>query len=81
MTAVCALCEILGEEPRAAQNTIGLQTVLPGLIARTLEPGVPSASEQHVLVHVCPEHVVDIYRGRVAGVTMAWRTAPAPLQG
>jgi len=28
---------------------------------------------------LCPEHVVDVYRGRIDGVTMAWRIVAAPV--
>lgn len=31
--------------------------------------------ETHVMAHVCSQHVVEIYRGRVPGVAMAWKAA------
>lgn len=76
MTQVCAVCDLLGDVPRPTTSTIGLNTSLPGLIAQAqqrLDDGDTVAA--HVVVSVCPEHVVDVYRGRVDGVSMAWRAA------
>lgn len=75
MTRNCAGCEVLGQDPRATQNTIAVHTVLPGLTARAQEQLAAEGAERHVIVHICPEHVVDVYRDRVAGVQMAWRMA------
>jgi hypothetical protein len=76
VTQVCAVCDVLGDIPRPTTSTIGLNTSLPGLIAHArerLDDGATTAA--HVVVSVCPEHVVDVYRGRVDGVSMAWRVA------
>jgi hypothetical protein len=72
----CAVCDLLGDIPRPTTSTIGLSTALPGLIAHARERLDDGASpDAHVIVSVCPEHAVDVYRGRVDGVAMAWRVA------
>ncbi|MEX0784751.1 MAG: hypothetical protein WD557_19110 [Dehalococcoidia bacterium] len=76
----CAVCDLLGNDPRPTTSTIGLNTSLPSLIAHArerLDDG--EGANAHVVVPVCPEHVVDVYRGRVAGVSMAWRVASVSL--
>lgn len=69
----CAICVYLELPPRDATGTVGLMTVEQPLI----DEGVDNLGEingaSHVIVHACPEHVVDVYRGRVDGVRMAWR--------
>ena len=72
----CAVCCYLRLEPRRASGTIGLSTAIVPLIELALERldnGVSAAA--HILAPVCPEHVVDIYRGRLDGISMAWRLA------
>ncbi len=54
-------------------NPIGLLTNRPDLIAAASRRFDDIDGEAHVLLPVCPEHVVDIYRGRVPSVRMAWR--------
>ncbi|MGH2608260.1 MAG: hypothetical protein ACRDHF_04155 [Tepidiformaceae bacterium] len=79
MTQFCALCDVLGERPRQTANTIGLSTARPEIIAHARERFDTDHSDAvHVVVAVCPEHVVEVYRGRVAGVSMAWRIASIP---
>jgi hypothetical protein len=34
--------------------------------------------ERHLVVHACPEHVVDVYRGRIQGMRMAWKLSTEP---
>jgi hypothetical protein len=55
--SVCAICEYLSEPPRPAAGTVGLLTDAAALL----------------VVPACPEHVVDVYRGRIPGIRMAWR--------
>lgn len=72
----CAVCCYLRLEPRHASGTIGLSTAIVPLIELAMERldnGLSDAA--HILAPVCPEHVVDIYRGRLDGVAMAWRLA------
>ncbi len=75
----CAVCAYLCLEPAAASGEVGIWTCLPPLVeAATREYAGGDGEERHVMVHVCPEHVVDIYRGRLPGVRMAWRMQPEP---
>lgn len=74
----CAVCLYLCLEPRGSSGTVGVNTALAGLVelaVQRLDSGADTVA--HILVAVCPEHVVDIYRGRVDGVSMAWRLAAA----
>ena len=72
----CAVCCYLRLEPRQASGTIGLSTAIVPLIELSLERlDNGMGTEAHILAPVCPEHVVDIYRGRLDGVAMAWRLA------
>ena len=76
---VCEICRYLRLEPRSANGAIGLTTAIQPLVAAALDrldSGL--GTEAHVMLAVCPDHVVDIYRGRVDGVAMAWRLAVAP---
>lgn len=78
MKLPCALCEVFSVGPRPTDNTIGLLTSIPALIAHaTVRLDTGDGAEAHVVVPACPEHVVDVYRGRVEGAAMAWRMAPA----
>ena len=68
----CAVCCYLHLEPRHESGTIGLSTaIVPPieLASERLDNGLNDAA--HTLAPVCPEHVVDIYRGRRDGVAMA----------
>ena len=70
----CAVCRYLHVEPRAASGAVGLNTSIGELISGALERLDRGELQQaHIMLAVCPEHVVDIYRGRVDGVKMAWR--------
>jgi hypothetical protein len=78
----CALCMHLEVPPRPATGTVGLLTALPDLIDRAVERFAELADGTHVVVNACPEHVVDVYRGRIPGVRMAWRLAePTGTEG
>lgn len=74
--ANCAICLHLNETPRLTAGTVGLLTAAPTIVEAALDRISEIGSESHVLVHACPEHVVDVYRGRVDGVRMAWRFTP-----
>ncbi len=75
----CAVCRHLGFAPRATVSSLGLRTSIRGLIeASTARFDDGRDAEAHVLVPVCPEHVVDIYRGRLPGMLIAWRIAAIP---
>ena len=68
---LCAACTLLGDVPCPTTSTVGLNTSLPRLIAQAQERLDDGAtSDAHVLVSVCPDHAVDVYRGRVNGVSM-----------
>lgn len=72
----CAICACLGMEPRLTSSTVGINTAIEALIAAALDRDRATASgESHVVVAVCPEHVVDIYRERIPGMSMAWKLA------
>jgi hypothetical protein len=70
---VCAICEHLALTPRASTGSVGLLTNAPGIVALAIDDLGISAGTRHVVVPACPEHVVDVYRGRIEGVRMAWR--------
>jgi hypothetical protein len=70
----CAICDHLGLERRLTTSILGIETRLPDIFsAATGRVAAAAAGPSHVLVPMCPEHVVDVYRERVPGVTMAWR--------
>jgi hypothetical protein len=71
----CAICIHLEVPPRPATGTVGLLTSAPVLLDLQLDCVGEIGEESHIIVHACPEHVVDVYRGRVEGVRMAWRLA------
>lgn len=78
----CALCMHLEVPPRPATGTVGLLTAVPVLLDLAIERFAEIGDETHVVVHACPEHVVDVYRGRLTGVRMAWRLAePTGTEG
>ena len=70
MNRPCAICIDFSLPPRETTNTISVATERP------------SIGDHHVAtvgdLPVCPEHAVDVYRGRVPGVAMAWRVLAAP---
>ena len=73
MQEPCAVCQHLGEAPNPTKTVLGLRTALPELLERAVSDFGAEGGLHHVLLPVCPEHAVDVYRGRVAGVEMAWR--------
>jgi hypothetical protein len=75
---VCAICQHLAMPPRTATGTVGLLTGAQAIVVAALDRFGEAGSEQHVVVHACPEHVVDVYRGRIEGVKMAWRLSDEP---
>lgn len=78
----CALCMHLETPLRHAGGTVGLLTTAPVLLDLAVERVAEIGEETHVVVYACPEHVVDVYRGRVPGVRMAWRLAePTGTEG
>ena len=70
---VCAICQHLSLPPQNAAGTVGLLTAERAIVGAALDSFGAAGPEQHVVVHACPEHVVDVYRGRIDGVRMAWR--------
>jgi len=73
MQESCAICQNLRKPPSPTKTVLGLRTALPELLARAITDFGTRGGLCHVLLPVCPEHAVDVYRGRVAGVEMAWR--------
>lgn len=77
---LCAVCRYLRLAPCEASGSVGLLTSIPELIFEATDQLESSDPNQpHIMLAVCAQHVVDIYRGRVAGVRMAWRLAPEPV--
>ena len=73
---ICAVCRHLEMADSQPTNLIGLITGVECIVDSAqarLDDG--PVGGQHVMAHVCPEHVVAIYRGRVPGVAMAWQAA------
>lgn len=58
-------------------TVLGVRTSRVDLHEAAVAEFAHEGSEKHVVVPVCPEHAVDVYRGRIAGVQMAWRLAAA----
>lgn len=73
----CAICRHLGRTPRATMNVVGVVTELPDLLEMRMPGGADSGAEG-ASIAACPQHVVEIYRGRVPGVQMVWRTPATP---
>jgi hypothetical protein len=73
----CAICRFLGQEPRYTTNVVGLRTRIDELLHHPGRRTLAGFDIEHVMLPACPEHVVEVYRGRVEGVAMAWRM-PAP---
>lgn len=77
----CAICRHLGLQPRETDRVVGLTTEIDGLVAEAHDHFHETIGEgTHVMLPACPEHVVDIYRGELAGIRMAWRLPLGPLQ-
>ncbi len=76
MSQSCAICHYLQTAGSGSTNLIGLATGVECILeaAQTRLDDGPQG-RPHVMAHVCAEHVVAVYRGRVPGVTMAWRAA------
>ena len=76
----CGVCLSLNLEPLPSSGSISVWTSSQALIERSSEQlGAAPDGAQHVVVAVCPEHVAEIYRGRIPGMTMAWKLSPAPV--
>ncbi len=74
----CAICEHLELPPRHATGTVGLLTGSVTMDKSAVDHLGWDGDEQHVVVHACPEHVVDVYRGRIEGMRMAWKLSTEP---
>lgn len=72
---LCAICLHLGLAPRISTGSIGLLSSSPTLRRAAVDHIADNNGVAHVVVNACPEHVVDVYRGRLQGVRMAWRVA------
>lgn len=72
----CALCIAQAAEPGLVKNPVGLLTRRTDLLRHAVQVFGELDGATHALIPVCPEHVVEVYRGRVAGVRMAWRLGP-----
>ena len=70
---ICAICQHLSVSPNAVAGTVGLLTREPKISAAAIERLGNVDGEEHIVAACCPEHVVDVYRGRIDGVRMAWR--------
>lgn len=78
----CALCIAQAAEPALAKTPVGLLTRRADLLRHAVQRLGEVDGATHALIPVCPEHVVDVYRGRVPGVRMAWRLGqPADRPG
>jgi hypothetical protein len=80
----CAICQLSGQPGAPVTNPIGLLTSRAEILSAATHRFGTIEGEEHALVPVCPEHVVDIYRGRLPGIRMAWRLSPgehAPSTG
>ena len=74
MQQLCAICCQRKEEPSPTKTVLGLRTADAGLLrAAITHYGRAEGDLHHILLPVCPAHAVDVYRGRVHGVEMAWR--------
>lgn len=78
---VCAICEHLALPPQRATGSVGVLTAFASLDRAAIDHLGWDGDEQHVVVHACPEHVVDVYRGRIDGMRMAWRLPIEPAAG
>ncbi len=77
----CSICFSLALDPRPASGSIGIWTSNAALIEHaSAELAVAPDGDRHVVVAVCPEHVVEVYRGQIPGLAMAWKLAPHPVE-
>jgi hypothetical protein len=74
----CAICSHLSLPPRNAAGTVGLLTDFASIQAAALDRFEAEGETQHIVVNACAEHVVDVYRGRIDGVQMAWKLSNGP---
>lgn len=74
---ICAICSHLSLAPRPATGTVGVLTGEPAMLSAAVDRFGLQGAEEHILIHACPEHAVDVYRGRVTGMRMAWRLSEA----
>ena len=72
----CAICRHLGTALSRTGNVLGLKTEHTELLTHALTRyDLGDRAQAHILLPVCPEHAVDVYRSRVPGVEMAWQVA------
>lgn len=76
---LCAVCRYLRLHPAETNGSVGLLTSIPELVAAAEYELDSNEDGTHIMLAVCAEHVVAIYRGRIAGVRMAWRLSPVPV--
>jgi len=69
----CAICRHTGRAPRSTMNVVVVATALPDLLEGRVG-GQGSERQGEVAIAACPEHVVEVYRGRVEGVRMVLST-------
>lgn len=70
----CVLCQYRGEPSTPGTSLVSVETTLGPLRALMPAPDARGA----IATRLCPEHVIDVYRGRIEGVTMAWRVLAHP---
>lgn len=70
----CAICRHLGLPPRVTESVIGIRTEIPDVVNLACS----RLGVGHVMLPACPEHVVKVYRGELAGVEMAWQVVAPP---
>ncbi|MBI5946565.1 MAG: hypothetical protein HY875_00310 [Chloroflexi bacterium] len=70
MKQPCAICHHEGADPPESGHLLCLSTTLDHLVSQAA-----GREGDGILLPVCPTHAVDIYRGRLPGVTMAWQFA------
>jgi hypothetical protein len=75
----CAICAHLGLTPQVTTNFVTLKTEIPGLVRAAAADRPRLDAEDPIVVPSCPEHAVDIYRGRIPGMHMAWRLLADPV--
>lgn len=79
MTYRCAICAHLGLTPQVTTSFVTLKTAIPALLHAAAADHPRLDQEDPIVVPSCPEHAVDLYRGRIPGMDMAWRVLSAPL--
>lgn len=79
--ALCAICEHLALPPQSATGTVGLFTAFEDMNEAAVDRLGWDGDDRHIVIHACPEHVVDVYRGRIEGMRMAWRLPIEPVPG